>query len=64
MTCSERDHEKYRGVFGAKNGCLACQLQAERELSKKSAELIRKWMRRPHSTAALTEIADALERGA
>ena len=38
--CPNADHLRFRGVFFAKNGCLACELESvQHELTKESARL-------------------------
>ena len=39
--CQEPDHERFRGVFFARNGCLACELESMSEQNKELKELAR-----------------------
>lgn len=41
MTCENKDHERFRGVFQARNGCLACQCE---ELAEELAIANKKWI--------------------
>ena len=42
LGCIDKDHERFCGVFFAKNGCLACELESTSKLLKeRDAEIER-----------------------
>jgi hypothetical protein len=42
LHCDNRDHERFRGVFGTRNGCLACELETTAAACREAHRLLGK----------------------
>jgi len=40
--CAIVDHERFRGVFGTRNGCLACELETTASAAREACRLLGK----------------------